>query len=323
MAKLKKFMQVSTKNFAIIYVVLGTMIIFEIITNLVLKSNLYLGQTNLINILRQSTIVAIMGAGEFFVIASGMIDLSVGSTVAASSIVYAAVFKLGGNEMMVPAILAAVCVGLIVGAINGILVSRFNIPPFVATLGTMYIARGVVYVATGCYPIIDLPSSYGYPGSGWLLGIPFPVIIMVVVFVFAITIAEKKKMGRFMYAIGGNTDAAYLSGINVKKYKTVAMILAGIFYSIAGIILAGRLGSGQPNSANGYEFDAIIAVVMGGVSFSGGKGKALNVFFGALFMTLLINGMTLLAIDSYVQQITKGIIFVLAIGFDVYRNKKG
>jgi ribose transport system permease protein len=187
----------------------------------------------------------------------------------------------------------------------------------------MLIVRGAIYVATGAQPIFGFEKWYNYPGRGWIIGIPVPVIIMFVLYIILIIFAERKKAGRYLYAIGGNADAAYLSGINVKRYKLLALVICGVLCGIAGIILAGRLDSGQPNAGEGdLLFDSIIAVVIGGVSFSGGKGKLLGVLFGALFMTILSNGMTLMGIDSYVQSVAKGIIFIFAIALDVYRNRE-
>ncbi len=321
--KFKNFIRDSSKNFAIIYVVMGLILILWIVTRLVLGSNVFLGSANIINILRQVSVVGIVAAGQFFAIVTGLIDLSVGSTVALAGITYSVIFKIGGTEMMPLAILGALIVGLIVGLINGSLVAYLRLTPFIATLGMMLIVRGAIYVATGAQPIFGFEDLFNYPGRGWIFGIPVPVIIMFVLYIIFIIFAERKKAGRFLYAIGGNADAAYLSGINVKRYKVLALIITGVLCAVAGIILAGRLDSGQPNAGEGdLLFDSIIAVVIGGVSFTGGKGKLLGVLFGALFMTILSNGMTILGIDSYVQTVAKGIIFIFAIALDVFRNRE-
>ena len=321
--KLKNFVKDSSKNFAIIYVVIGLILILWLITRLVLGSNVFLGSNNIINILRQVSVVGIVAAGQFFAIVTGLIDLSVGSTVALAGITYAAIFKIGGTEFMPVAILGALLVGLIVGIINGSLIAYLRLTPFIATLGMMLVVRGAIYVATGAQPIFGFEKWFNYPGRGWIVGIPVPVIIMFILYIVLIIFAERKRSGRFLYAIGGNTDAAYLSGINVKRYKVLALVICGVLCAIAGIILAGRLDSGQPNAGEGdLLFDSIIAVVIGGVSFTGGKGKLLGVLFGALFMTILSNGMTLLGTDAYIQQVAKGVIFIFAIALDVYRNRE-
>ena len=321
--RFKNFIRDSSKNFAIIYVVIGLILILWLITRLVLGSNVFLGTDNIINILRQVSVVGIVAAGQFFAIVTGLIDLSVGSTVALAGITYAAIFKIGGNEFMPLAILGALLIGLIVGLINGSLVAYLRLTPFIATLGMMLIVRGAIYVGTGAQPIFGFEQLFNYPGRGWIVGIPVPVIIMFILYIILIIFAERKRAGRFLYAIGGNADAAYLSGINVKRYKVLSLIICGVLCAIAGIILAGRLDSGQPNAGEGdLLFDSIIAVVIGGVSFTGGKGKLLGVLFGALFMTILSNGMTILGIDSYVQTVAKGVIFIFAIALDVFRNRE-
>ena len=321
--KFKNFIRESSKNFAIVYVVIALIIILIFVTRFVLNSYVFLGSANIINILRQVSVVGIVAAGQFFAIVTGLIDLSVGSTVALAGITYAALFKIGGTEMMPVAIIGALIVGLMVGIINGSLIAYLRLTPFIATLGMMLVIRGAIYVATGAQPIFGFEKWFNYPGRGWIIGIPVPVIIMFILYIILIIFAERKRAGRFLYAIGGNADAAYLSGINVKRYKMLALIICGVLCAIAGIILAGRLDSGQPNAGEGdLLFDSIIAVVIGGVSFTGGKGKLLGVLFGALFMTILSNGMTLLGIDSYVQQVAKGVIFIFAIALDVFRNRE-
>ncbi len=223
--------------------------------------------------------------------------------------------------MLPLAILAGLVSGIVVGWINGFLVAKLKIPAFIATLGSYLYVRGIVYMSTNAYPIVSLDEGYNFIGRGFIFGIPFPVIIMALVYVVAIILSEKKKLGRFFYAIGGNEEAAYLSGIKSDRIKTLAYIVCGFMAAVAGIILMSRLGSGQPNAAIGYEFEAIIAVVLGGVSFSGGKGKALNVLFGTLFIAMLVNGMTIMNINPFAQQIIKGVVFILAIWNDVVRNK--
>jgi len=311
----KKFIRKSSQDYAIIYILLG------LFTLLSFTANNFLSLNNMVNVFRQSAIYGILAAGEFFVIISGMIDLSISSTAALAGIIFAIVIKAWGIAMMPVAIVFGLLAGILVGIINGLLVSKLEIPPFIATLGSYLYVRGIVYLSTNAYPIVSLPSEYNFIGRGFLWGIPLPVIIMAVVYVISIVLSEKKKIGRYFYAIGGNEEAAYLSGINSIRIKTIAYAVCGLMASIAGIILMSRLGSGQPNAAIGYEFEAIIAVVLGGVSFSGGKGKALNVLFGTLFIAMLVNGMTIMNINPFAQQVIKGVVFILAIWNDVLRNK--
>jgi ribose transport system permease protein len=312
---LQNFFSRTSRDYAIIYILLGLFILLSII------ADYFLTAENQVNIVRQGAIFGILAAGEFFVIITGMIDLSIGSTAALAGILFTMVIKAGGIEAWPVAILAGLTSGVVVGLINGLLVSKLDIPPFIATLGTYLAVRGVVYMSTNAYPIVSLDDGYNFIGRGFVLGIPFPVLIMIIVYVVAIILSEKKKTGRFFYAIGGNQEAAYLSGINVVWIKTLAFTVCGLMAAIAGIILMSRLDSGQPNAAIGYEFEAIIAVVLGGVSFAGGKGKALNVLFGTMFIAMLVNGMTLMNINPFAQQIIKGVVFIVAIWNDVLRNR--
>lgn len=313
--RIREFFLFSTREYAIIYMLLGLFVLLS------LTAQNFLSLANMVNVFRQSAIFGILAAGEFFVIISGMIDLSVSSTAALAGILFAMIIKAGGVAMTPVAIVVGILAGLMVGVINGLLISKLEIPPFIATLGSYLYVRGIVYMSTNAYPIVSLDEGYNYLGRGFILGIPVPVIIMVIVFIFSIILSERKKLGRYFYAIGGNEEAAYLSGINTTKVKTLAFTVCGLLSAVAGIILMSRLGSGQPNAAIGYEFEAIIAVVLGGVSFSGGKGKALNVFFGTIFVAMLVNGMTILNINPFAQQIIKGVVFIVAIWADVLRNR--
>ena len=190
-----------------------------------------------------------------------------------------------------------------------------------------YVARGMCYVVTNSYPITGIPESIGWVGRGYLqiAGkdiIPWPVIFMIVVFVLVAFVASKTKFGRFVYSVGGNSEAAYLSGINDKWIKTFVFMIAGFAGALVSIILTSRLSSGQPVAGTGWEFKAVIACVMGGVSLSGGKGKPVGVALGAVFVGILENGMTLLNISSYVQQVVQGVVLVGAIAFDVYKTRR-
>jgi ribose/xylose/arabinose/galactoside ABC-type transport system permease subunit len=208
-----------------------------------------------------------------------------------------------------------------VGLINGLLVAKRNIPPFVATLGTMGAVRGLTYVLTNAYPVSGLPKGIDFIGRGYVGPIPVPIIIMLVVYVLAYIVAEHTRVGRFIFAIGGNEEAAHLSGIKIDKYRIFAYMTSGGLAALSGIILVSRLASGQPNAGLNYEFEAITSAVVGGTSLSGGKGTILGVLFGALFISILLNGMVLLNISSYYQQMLKGIVLILAVMVDVARNK--
>lgn len=314
-SEIRTFISRSSQEYAIIYMLLGLFILLSF------TADNFLSLNNMVNVFRQSAIFGILAAGQFFVIISGMIDLSVSSIAALAGIIFAMIIKAAGVALWPVAIVAGLLAGTLVGIINGLLVSKLEIPPFIATLGSYLYVRGIVYMSTNAYPIVSLEEGYDFIGRGFVFGIPFPVLVMAIIYIISIVLSEKKKIGRYFYAIGGNEEAAYLSGINSSKIKTLAFAVCGLMASVAGIILMSRLGSGQPNAAIGYEFEAIIAVVLGGVSFSGGKGKALNVLFGTLFIAMLVNGMTIMNINPFAQQIIKGVVFILAIWNDVLRNK--
>lgn len=310
-----------TKDYTIIFIVIVVFALLTFVTRYALGSWVFVGNENIFNMMRQMSITAVLAAGEFFVIISGMIDLSVSSTLAMSGVIYAMVIKNFGIQFLPLALLVALAVGCAVGIFNGLMVSRFRIPPYITTMGSMLMVRGAVYLITNSYPITMLPEGFNYVGRGWLFGLPFPIFIVAIVYLFVVIVSEKKQIGRFMFAVGGNEEASRLSGINVDKCKMFAYAFSGTIAAISGIIMAGRLDSGHPNAGVNYEVEAIIAVVIGGVSFSGGKGKAIGVLFGAFFMTMLLNGMTLLSIDSNLQSVIKGAVFILAIGWDVYKNR--
>jgi ribose/xylose/arabinose/galactoside ABC-type transport system permease subunit len=309
-----KFYKMINREYSIIYAVILLAIIFGF-----LSKSFFTGE-NMMNILRQASIIAIVAAGQYFVMIGGAFDLSVGSTVGLTGVFWA---QLMTDYKMDPilAALISILVGALVGIINGQLVTRFNIPAFVATLGTMSGARGLVFVLTNAYPVVNLPTSISFLGRGYLLFIPIPVIIMICIFLLVYFISEKTKLGRYILAMGGNDEAAYLSGIKTVFYKNITFILCGVLSAIAGIIMTSRLNSGQPTTGTGYEFDSIIATVIGGVSLAGGKGKAIGVLIGAILVTTLTNGMTILNVSSYYQQILKGVVLIVAIAFDVYKNK--
>lgn len=304
-----------SQNYFIFYIVLASIIVLSF------ASSAFLTVENLMNVFRQCSIISIIAVGSFLVILTTGIDISVGSTVALVGIVAAKGMADFGINMWL-ALFAGIVVGLLIGSINAILVTKFSIPAFVVTLGTMGTVRGLTYVLTNAYPISNLPKSLMFIGRGYLGPIPVPVIIMLLIYIIGYIVTEHTKTGRFIYALGGNREAAHLSGINVRLYEGLTYVIGGFLASISGIILLSRLHSGQPNAGIGFEFEAITAAVLGGTSLYGGKGKILGVFLGGLFIAILNNGMTLLNISSYYQQMIKGVILILAVLLDVYKNQK-
>ncbi|HHW32387.1 MAG TPA: ABC transporter permease [Clostridiaceae bacterium] len=304
-----------SSEYVIIYAVIALSIVLS------LASDVFLTTGNIMNVLRQTSMIAILAAGIFFVMVGGGMDISVGATVGLSGIAFASALVNWGWHPL-PAFIFAILVGCLAGVVNAFMVTKAGIPPFIATLGMMSAARGLIYVVTNAYPISGLPKSIAFIGRGYWLGIPFPVIIMAVVYLVAHFVSQKTKFGRFVYASGGNVEAAYLSGIKVKKIIASTYIICAALAALSGVILVSRLDSGQPNAGLTWEFEAITAAVIGGVSITGGKGKVLGVFFGAILIGLLTNGMTLLNVSSYYQQIIKGAVLAGAIGLDVYKTKK-
>ena len=219
-------------------------------------------------------------------------------------------------------ILAALLVGGILGAFNGWMVTRFKVPPFVATLGMMTIARGLTMLYTGGFPITGLGKSFQFLGTGWLLGIPMPVWVAALIIAFFAFYMKKTPTGRYIYAIGGNPRASLLSGIRVDRIILWVYTLAGLLSAVAGLLVTARLDSAQPNAGTGYELDAIAAVVIGGTSLSGGKGSVLGTVVGALIIGVLNNGLVLLNVSPFWQQVIKGFVILGAVIIDKYSTRK-
>ncbi|UNX56453.1 ABC transporter permease [Georgenia sp. TF02-10] len=283
-------------------------------------SPVFLSTQNLLNIGVQAAVVAILAFGQTFVIVSGGIDLSVGSVAALSSIVTAYTATTSGLSPAV-AILLGVVTGIACGFVSGALVAYGKLPAFIATLAMLSVARGLALVLSDGVPIAQ-PEPVAWLGrtiGGWL---PVPVLVMIVFGVLAWFVLNRTYSGRAMYAIGGNEEAARLSGINVGNQQLVIYSLAGLYSAVAGLVLAGRLASGQPQAAAGYELDAIAAVVIGGASLAGGSGRAFGTFVGALVLAVIRNGLNLLNVSSFWQQVVIGGVIALAVLTDTLRRKR-
>ncbi|MFF4620679.1 ABC transporter permease [Nonomuraea jabiensis] len=279
----------------------------------------FLGVTNLLNVGVQAAVTAILAFGQTFVIVTSGIDLSVGSVAAFSAIVLSWTATVAGLPWP-PATLLSLLAGVACGLVNAVLIAYGRLPPFIATLAMLGIARGLALVISEGSPIPmpDAVSHLGDTAGGFL---PVPVIVMVVMGVIAAVILNRTYAGRAMYAIGGNEEAARLSGIKVDRQKLITYALSGGFAAVAGIVLAGRLASAQPQAAAGYELDAIAAVVIGGASLSGGKGRALGTFVGALILAVLRNGLNLLSVSAFWQQVVIGVVIALAVLVDTLRRR--
>lgn len=285
---------------------------------LTILSDRFLTVNNLLNVARQISINAIISVGMTLVILTGGIDLSVGSIVALTGSVTAGL--LVGGQAIVPAILIGMVVGAVLGLCNGLLITRAEIPPFIATLGTMTVARGLTLVYTDGRPITGMEEAFRFLGGGYIAGIPVPVVMMVVIFAMAYVMLKKTRLGRYIYAIGGNEEAARLSGINTKKILLSVYVLGGLLAGISGIVMASRLNSAQPTAGASFELDAIAAVVLGGTSLSGGVGTIGGTLIGALIIGILDNGLNLLNVSSFYQQIAKGLVILLAVFLDKKRR---
>jgi ribose/xylose/arabinose/galactoside ABC-type transport system permease subunit len=289
---------------------------------MILSPKAFARPANLINILKQASINGILAAGMMYVIISGGIDLSVGSIVALSGVIAASFAHPGEYPLIVP-ILLAVLAGSAVGLINGIGVAYGNIPPFIVTLGTMTIVRGVALIAANGQPVFNVTKEFEKISGGFVLGsIPNLVVYFVVITLILAFVLTRTVFGRRVYAIGGNETAAKVSGINVEKIKLLVYTLCGFLAGIAGLLLASRIISGNPTSGQSYELDAIAAVIIGGVSMSGGSGKWYGTVIGALMIAVISNGLDILNVSSHFQLIIKGLIIIVAVLVDIKGKAK-
>ncbi len=281
----------------------------------------FISVKNITNILRQASYTAIAAVGMTMVIIIGEIDLSAGSLVCASGLVGALVCKATGSAFF--GIASAIMVGAVVGLCNGLLCAKGKLPGFIATLASMIILRGLAYIITGGNSIVWDNEAFTKVGTGYIgKYLPIPVVIMAFALLFGILLTTRFRFGRYIYAVGGNMEASRWSGIAVEKVKVIVYIIMGVLTSIAGLIVTARLGSGQPSAGQGFEMDCITAAVVGGTSMSGGKGKIAGTFVGVLLLTVLTNGMTLVGINTYWQQIFKGVIIVISVLADTRGKKK-
>ncbi|MEM5779795.1 MAG: ABC transporter permease [Lawsonibacter sp.] len=283
-----------------------------------LMSPFFLTQTNLLNMIRQCSINGLLAVGMTFVLITGGIDLSVGSTLSFSAIVGCSFIRTGSDYPPIVCILIAVGIGLSVGLVNGILVAFGNIPAFIVTLGAQLMVGGAALVFNNGSPIPNLKESYNIIGAGKLFGIiPYPIIIFLIVLAIGAFVLKKTRYGRYVYAVGGNETAAKACGLNTKLLTVSVYVISGLCAAMAGVVLSARVKTATAIAGQGYELDAIAAAVLGGTSLSGGVGNMWGTMIGVLIIGLLNNGMTLLNIQSYYQDIIQGLIIVLAVFIDV------
>ena len=296
-------------------------------------SDRFLTPENGWNVLRQISVNLCLSVGLTLVILSGGIDLSVGAVLALAGAVSAQLLKHGidlpalGVHLeftIAGAVLAAVGVGTLAGFTNGLVVTRLLLPPFVATLAMMSIARGFTMLWTGGFPITGLDPAFGFIGTGAWAGVPMPVWIVLALVVAALVVCHRTAFGRHLYAVGGSERAARLTGLRVDRIKVAVYIAGGALSGVAGLLVTARLDSAQPNAGTGYELDAIAAVVIGGTSLSGGRGSVSGTVLGCLLIGLLNNGLTLLNVSPFWQQVIKGLVTLIAVALDRFgaRNER-
>ena len=283
-------------------------------------SGSFFTRQNIFNVLRQISTNLFLACGMTMVIILGGIDLSVGSIIALSGCISAGCVARYNLPLPI-ALLMGLLVGLLVGMFNGAVISKTTIPAFIVTLATMNIAKGLAYVYTGGSPVRVVTKEWQFLGAGYVGIFPTPVVILVIVLIITAIIMNKTKMGRHMYAVGGNQEAAEFSGIKVEKVKFFVHAFSGLMAGLAGIVLASRMYSGQPTAGDGAEMDAIAAVVVGGTSMAGGSGKIGGTIIGGLIIGVLNNGLNLLNVNSFWQYVVKGVVILLAVFLDYFRNK--
>lgn len=299
-----------------IYIVLLALVIFFSIA-----SDVFLSFENIMNVLRQVSVVGIVAVGMTFVILTGGIDLSVGTVIAVTGVVTAQLMVNGVHPIL--AILASIGIAIVIGIFNAFFTHEFKLNPMIVTLGVMTILKGVSYIVTGGLPVYGFSEEFKIIGQGYIGPVPIPIIIMLVCFAIGYFILNYTSFGTAVYGLGGNEEAVRLAGINIRKTKYGVFVICAILSAIAGIVLLSRVNNAQPNAGIGYEMDVITGVVLGGVSMSGGEGKITGVFVGILVMAVLANGMLLMGISEYFQWVVKGSVMLLAISYDKIIKKKG
>jgi len=297
---------------------------------LAILSDKFLTVDNGWNVMRQISVNICIAVGMTLVVLTSGIDLSVGSVLALSGAITAGLLRNGievaSSNLFIGftlfgAIIMGILTGGVAGCFNGWTITKFKVPPFVATLAMLTIARGLTLLWTKGFPISVLGDKFAFIGTGWFLSIPVPVWISLIVIVTAVVLTNKTPLGRYIYAIGGNESAAKLSGININKVKIIVYSLAGALSAVGGLIVTSRLDSAQPNAGVSYELDAIAAVVIGGTSLSGGRGSIWGTVLGAVIIGVLNNGLVLLNVSPFWQQVVKGIVILLAVIIDKANSK--
>ncbi len=313
--QLKSVLFKASREYMIVVVAIVSLIVFSV------TSKYFFTYGNLLNILLQCSTIGIVAIGQAYVMLNGNLDLSLGQSICLACYIAAIMMQKMNVSPWVSLVvcLASTC---LVGIINGFLVAYVKIPTFIATLGMMNVCTGVAKLLSNSATIAPLSKEITFIGRGLFFDIfPVSVAIMLLLYIIASFIAVKTKLGRYIYSIGGNKEAAFFSGIKVQKYTLMSFLIAGICAGLGAIVLLSRLDAATISNGKAYEFDAVIGCVLGGISLSGGKGKIIQAFFGVLFLSIFFNGMTQLNVNPFVQDVIKGVVLITAVAFDTIRNR--
>lgn len=303
------------KQYGITLVLIALCVLFTIL------NPVFFTLRNIMNVMRQMSMIGIASVGGMFVIIQGGIDLSEGAVVSFVNVVCAYLMMYAGVPPLL-AILISLTVSAAIGYLNGVLVTMAKMPPLIVTLAVQGILYGVSYILTSSHSIAGFPDSFRFIGQGYIGFLPVPVVLMVLVLILGWFILNKTYFGRYIYAIGGNDDVARLSGIRVDRIRRIVYTLGGFFAGISGIIFLSRLMSGQANTGAGFEMDVLTALVLGGVSINGGSGKIFNAIMGVAIIGVLNNGLVLINVNQHVQEVIKGVVLVAAVAFDCLSKSK-
>ncbi len=303
------------KQYGITLVLIALCVLFTIL------NPVFFTLRNIMNVMRQMSMIGIASVGGMFVIIQGGIDLSEGAVVSFVNVVCAYLMMYAGVPPLL-AILVSLTVSAAIGYLNGVLVTMAKMPPLIVTLAVQGILYGVSYILTSSHSIAGFPDSFRFIGQGYIGFLPVPVVLMVLVLILGWFILNKTYFGRYIYAIGGNDDVARLSGIRVDRIRRIVYTLGGFFAGISGIIFLSRLMSGQANTGAGFEMDVLTALVLGGVSINGGSGKIFNAIMGVAIIGVLNNGLVLINVNQHVQEVIKGVVLVAAVAFDCLSKSK-
>jgi len=303
-------------SFLLLFVLVVLVVFFSI-----MKPATFFTADNFFTIMRQVSMMGISAVGMTFVLLVGGLDLSVGTMQGLVGI-WLASFMVDFNIAPPFAVVLVLLIGMGVGLVNGLIITRLKVSPFIATLSMMQIVKGFAFLYSNAFPIFGFPQSFQFLGQGYAFQlIPIPVIIMAVSFIIGWILLSKTYLGRSFYAVGGNEEASHLSGLNVNRVKMIAYMCSGLTAAVAAVILCSRLNSGQPNAGAGFEFDVITAVILGRVSLSGGSGKLSNVLIGVIIIGVLSNGMIIMNISEYLQWVIKGLVLIAAVAVDGFEKK--